>query len=112
MCGVVGIVSTEPVAQDIYVITSYSIHYTKLYDMGQQIAGDDPLFAGAGVAGATRAVDLSIDEGEGGELDMDFGGEDLGQSDVIDLGAMEYSGEDDGVDFLFDDDDDGRNNFV
>jgi pilus assembly protein FimV len=66
--------------------------------MGQQIAADHALFAGA--VGATKAVDLTFEaDGEAaGELDMDFGGDGGGESGAIDLGA------DDGeVDFFFDD---------
>ena len=78
--------------------------WNKIVIMGQQIAGDDPLFAGAGVAGATREVDLSFDAGEedGGALDMDFGSaedDSNAESDVIDLGG----GDDDGLDFFLDD---------
>jgi pilus assembly protein FimV len=106
--------------------------WDKIVIMGQQIAADDVLFAGAGVAGATKAVDLSFDadEDDGGALDMDFGASDEGGDDVIDLGGdgedvfeftttddtaeqvIDLSGaeeeaestesEDDGVDFVFD----------
>lgn len=63
--------------------------WDKIVIMGQQIAADDALFAGAGVAGATKAVDLSFDAdgGEGGALDMDFGASDGEDDDVIDLGG-------------------------
>jgi pilus assembly protein FimV len=75
--------------------------WDKIVIMGQQIAADYPLFAGAGVTGVTRAIDLALDdEPEGtGALDMDFG-DDAGGDEVIDLGSDD---EDDGVDFLFDD---------
>ena len=80
--------------------------WDKTVIMGQQIASDHALFAGAGVAAATREVDLSFDAGEdddAGALDMDFGAG-AGDGDVIDLGAEAESGADDeGVDFLFDD---------
>ncbi|MDJ0711468.1 MAG: FimV/HubP family polar landmark protein [Woeseiaceae bacterium] len=84
-----------------------SAEWDKIVIMGQQIAADHALFAGAGVAGATKAVDLSFesDMDEAGALDMDFGGEsaDVG-SDIVDLGATaETETVDDGVDFLFDD---------
>ncbi len=76
--------------------------WDKIVIMGQQIAADHELFAGAGVAGATKAVDLSFeaDGGEAGALDMDFGVSG-GDSGAIDLGAEE-GGDDDEVDFLFD----------
>jgi pilus assembly protein FimV len=68
---------------------STSGEWDKIVIMGQQIAADHELFAGAGVAGATRAVDLSFegDMAETGALDMDFGeAGDVG-GDIIDLGA-------------------------
>ncbi len=78
--------------------------WDKVVIMGQQIAADDALFAGASAAAATRAVDLSFDGGMGDEaaLDIDFGG-DAGGDEVIDLGAEEQAvaSDDDGVDFLF-----------
>ena len=82
-----------------------SAQWDKIVIMGQQIAADHVLFAGAGVAGATKAVDLSFesDMDEAGELDMDFGGSSSDESDIIDLGADDgTSGGGDGVDFLFD----------
>jgi pilus assembly protein FimV len=75
-----------------------SADWDKIVIMGQQIAGDDELFAGASAAGATKAVDLSFDD-EGGDdtgaLDMEFGDEDAaveivdlgGGDEVVDLGA-------------------------
>ena len=71
--------------------------WDKIVIMGQQIAADHELFAGAGVAGATRAVDLSFegDMAETGALDMDFGEAGDGGGDIIDLGA----GGDDFMDF-------------
>ena len=62
--------------------------WDKIVIMGQQIAADDHLFAGAGVAGATKAMDLSLDDGgeEAGALDMDFGLQGTGESEIIDLG--------------------------
>lgn len=77
--------------------------WDKIVIMGQQIAADDGMFAGAEVAGATRAVDLSFEEGgeATGALDMDFGAEDSSSaSDVIDLGSDDETHE--GVDFNFD----------
>jgi len=74
--------------------------WDKIVIMGQQIAADDELFAGAGVAGATKAVDLSFDadDDEASALDMDFGtGEEAG-GDIIDLGA---GPDDEGIDFDF-----------
>ena len=63
--------------------------WDKIVIMGQQIAADDALFAGADVAGATRAVDLSFDADtdDAGALDMDFGAADEGGSEIIDLGG-------------------------
>jgi len=83
--------------------SSESAEWDKIVIMGQQIAGEHPLFAGAGVAGATRAVDLSFDSDEEGTgaLDMDFGTEQTGESDIIDLGADDAP--DEGMDFLFGD---------
>ncbi len=77
-----------------------SADWDKIVIMGQQIAGDHDLFAGAGVAGATKAVDLTFEsDAEGtGSLDMDFG-DSGGEADVIDLGG----GEEEGLDFVFDD---------
>lgn len=65
--------------------------WDKIVIMGQQIAADDALFAGAEVVGATKAVDLSFDDGGGdaGALDMDFGAEESGDGDVIDMGASD-----------------------
>jgi pilus assembly protein FimV len=80
-----------------------SADWDKIVIMGQQIAADHDLFAGVEVIGATKEVDLSFDDAGAapGALDMDFGAEDSGASDVIDLGA----GPDDTaqvVDFDFD----------
>jgi pilus assembly protein FimV len=63
--------------------------WDKIVIMGRQIAPDDELFAGAGVIGATKAVDLSFDAdyGEESALDMDFSAGDEGAGDVIDLGG-------------------------
>ena len=65
-----------------------SADWDKIVIMGQQIAADHELFAGAGVAGATRAVDLAFesDTGDAGALDMEFGDDSSG-GEVIDLGA-------------------------
>ncbi len=82
--------------------------WDKIVIMGQQIAADHELFAGAGVAGATKAVDLSFETemDEAGELDMDFGGDGSPETDVIDLGGDFESGDagdaTGGIDFLFD----------
>jgi pilus assembly protein FimV len=81
-----------------------SAEWDKIVIMGQQIAAEHELFAGAGVAGATKAVDLSFESemDEETELDMDFGGEGAAESDIIDLGADDAAaGDDAGVDFLF-----------
>ena len=83
-----------------------SADWDKVVIMGQQLAGNHELFEGAGVAGATREVDLAFesDMDDAAELDMDFGGEESASADVIDLGADDA---DDGVDFLFEDDAEG-----
>ena len=84
-----------------------SADWDKIVIMGQQIAADHDLFAGAGVAMGTQEVDLSFDADEGGagELDMEFGADD-GVGDIIDLGAGADAaqGGDEGLDFMFDDD--------
>ena len=87
-----------------------SADWDKIVIMGQQIAADHELFAGAGIGAATKAVDLSFEAGMGetGALDMELGFEDGSGSDVIDLGMDEGpGGESDGdvIDFLFDDGD-------
>ena len=67
-----------------------SAEWDKIVIMGQQIASDDALFAGAGVAGATKEVDLSFEGGEedGGALDMElFADSPDAADDVVDLGA-------------------------
>ena len=82
-----------------------SAQWDKIVIMGQQIAADHVLFAGAGVAGATKAVDLSFEAemDEAAELDMDFGGEGSAESDIIDLGGVDdAAAADDGIDFVFD----------
>ena len=82
-----------------------SAQWDKIVIMGQQIAADHALFAGAGVAGATKAVDLSFESemDEAAELDMDFGGDEAAESDIIDLGAADDAAAgDDGLDFIFD----------
>ena len=78
--------------------------WDKIVIMGQQIAADHDMFAGAEVAGATKAVDLAFEDDSGdatGALDMDFGEDGGDASDVVDLGADDETQE--GVDFLFDD---------
>jgi pilus assembly protein FimV len=87
-----------------------SADWDKIVIMGQQIAADHELFAGAGTAAATRAVDLSFEAGmdETGALDMELGGDDDVDNDVIDLGMgmdeTAATADDDGIDFLFDGD--------
>ncbi len=83
-----------------------SAEWDKIVIMGQQIAADHDMFAGAGVAGATKAVDLSFEEGGDatGALDMDFGEGDSSASDVIDLG--DGDADSDAVDFGFGEDGD------
>jgi pilus assembly protein FimV len=77
--------------------------WDKIVIMGQQIAGDHAMFAGAGVAAATKEVDLSFeaDSDASGALDMDFGSQ-TGEDEIIDLGGDDDG---DGVDFMFDADD-------
>jgi len=82
-----------------------SAQWDKIVIMGQQIAADHALFAGAGVAGATKAVDLSFESemDDAAELDMDFGGDEPAESDIIDLGgADDATAADEGLDFIFD----------
>ena len=85
--------------------------WDKIVIMGQQIAADDAMFAGAGVAGATKAVDLSFDAetDESGALDMDFGASDEGGDEVIDLGGdgdsedvFEFTASDETAEEVFD----------
>jgi len=65
--------------------------WDKIVIMGQQIASDHEMFAGAAVVGATQEVDLSFDDtAEAQSLDMDFGA-----TDAADGEAAED------VDFLF-----------
>jgi pilus assembly protein FimV len=81
-----------------------SAEWDKIVIMGQQIAADHALFAGAAVAGATKAVDLSFesDMDDAGALDIDFGGDDdAGSSDIVDLGA-DGADDDGAIDFFFD----------
>ncbi|MDX1403924.1 MAG: FimV/HubP family polar landmark protein [Woeseiaceae bacterium] len=88
--------------------------WDKIVIMGQQIAGDHELFSGVSPAAATKAVDLSIEAGEGGgELDMDLESGDATQAVDLsfDAGAETGSGLD--MDFesgstgIFGDDADG-----
>ncbi len=83
-----------------------SAEWDKIVIMGQQIAADHELFAGAGIAGATKAVDLSFesDMDDAAELDMDFGGDITagGESDIVDLGSTAETEAGGDVDFLFD----------
>jgi pilus assembly protein FimV len=82
-----------------------SAEWDKIVIMGQQIAADDPLFADAGLTAATQMVDLSFesDSDDVAELDMDFGIDSGGESDIIDLGADDDSATESGViDFSFD----------
>ncbi|MCH7536243.1 MAG: hypothetical protein IID57_00160 [Proteobacteria bacterium] len=65
--------------------------WDKIVIMGQQIASDHEMFAGAAVVGATQEVDLSFDDtGEAQSLDMDFGATDAADGDAAEE-----------VDFLF-----------
>jgi pilus assembly protein FimV len=66
-----------------------SADWDKIVIMGQQIAADDALFAGASAAGATKEVDLSFEAGmdESGELDMEFMSDSELTEDIVDLGG-------------------------
>ncbi|MCH8944798.1 MAG: hypothetical protein IH910_08430, partial [Proteobacteria bacterium] len=65
--------------------------WDKIVIMGQQIASDHEMFAGAAVVGATQEVDLSFDDtAEAQSLDMDFGATDAADGDAAEE-----------VDFLF-----------
>src|SRR5690606_18854039 len=78
--------------------------WEKIVIMGRQIAPEHRLFAGS-AAGATRAVDLTLDEGAA-ELDMDLAAGPDGQvSEIVDL-AGSGDNEQSGIDFLFDDEPD------
>lgn len=83
---------------------SASGEWDKIVIMGQQIAADHDLFAGAELAGSPEAVDLAFDDDSAdatGALDMDFGTPGDSDSEIVDLGSDEQTQE--GVDFLFDD---------
>ncbi len=65
--------------------------WDKIVIMGQQIASDHEMFAGAAVVGASQEVDLSFDDAaEAQSLDMDFGATDAADGDAAEA-----------VDFLF-----------
>jgi pilus assembly protein FimV len=72
-----------------------SAEWDKIVIMGQQIAADDEMFAGADVHAATKAVDLSFEAEmqETGELDMELVAESGSAADVFDLGAEEPEGD-------------------
>ncbi|MEM7431291.1 MAG: FimV/HubP family polar landmark protein [Pseudomonadota bacterium] len=77
--------------------------WDKIVIMGQQIAADDALFSGAGVAGATKEVDLSFeaDTGGTGALDMELGDDSGAADDVVDLGADLGGSDESSIDFPF-----------
>ncbi|MBT8082081.1 MAG: LysM peptidoglycan-binding domain-containing protein [Gammaproteobacteria bacterium] len=85
---------------------SDSAEWDKIVIMGQQIAADHAMFAGAGVAGATKAVDLAFgaDPGESAVVDVDFGGSDSSETDIVDLGAVDTGGDLSAIDFTLDED--------
>ncbi len=66
-----------------------SAEWDKIVIMGQQIAADDALFAGASAAGATKEVDLSFEAGmdESGALDMELISDTNVADDIVDLGG-------------------------
>ncbi|MDH3374590.1 MAG: hypothetical protein OEM85_14590 [Gammaproteobacteria bacterium] len=66
-----------------------SAEWDKIVIMGQQIAADDALFAGARAAGATKEVDLSFEAGmdESGALDMELISGTAISDDIVDLGG-------------------------
>ncbi len=66
-----------------------SADWDKIVIMGQQIAADDALFAGASAAGATKEVDLSFEAGmdESGALDMELISDAGSADDIVDLGG-------------------------
>ncbi len=68
-----------------------SAEWDKIVIMGQQIAADDEMFAGAGVHAATKAVDLSFEAEmqETGELDMELVADSASSADVFDIGGEE-----------------------
>ena len=78
-----------------------SADWDKTVIMGQQIAGDHDLFAGASAAAATRAVDLAFDAGmdQTGALDMEFVADSEAASDFIDLGGAGDEADASGLDF-------------
>jgi len=87
--------------------------WDKIVIMGQQIASDHEMFAGAAVVGATQEVDLSFDDtAEAQSLDMDFGATDDADSDAaeevdflfeesadVDVGAEDVAADQRAVDF-------------
>ena len=89
-----------------------SAEWDKIVIMGQQIAADNALFAGAGTTAATRVMDLDLDTEDDGapsaldvELsDMESGDDDAGDTDagdeVVDLGTQAQAAGDD-LDFDF-----------
>ena len=86
--------------------------WDKTVIMGQQIAGDHELFSGVSAGAATKAVDLSFEEGmeETGALDMDLAvAGDGGDEDIIDLGAgpedATVDAASDDVEFMFEEPD-------
>jgi pilus assembly protein FimV len=83
---------------------SDATEWDKIVIMGQQIAADHEMFAGAGVAGATEVVDLAFgaEPGDSSVLDVDFGGPPRGDADIVDLGAVGASGDASAVDLTLD----------
>ncbi|WP_405237669.1 FimV/HubP family polar landmark protein [Lentisalinibacter orientalis] len=80
--------------------------WDKIVIMGQQIAPDHELFAGAAAAGGGD-VDLSFDEESGvGTLDVDFGADEEGGVDLAfgdeDSGEADLEGTSGGLDFVLD----------
>jgi pilus assembly protein FimV len=68
-----------------------SAEWDKIVIMGQQIAADDDMFAGAGAPMATKAVDLSFEAetDDTGSLDMELIADSGSSDDVFDIGGAD-----------------------
>ena len=78
-----------------------SAEWDKIVIMGQQIAADEDMFAGAGAPMATKAVDLSFDSetDDAGSLDMELIAESGSSDDVFDIGGADEDGDAEATDF-------------